>query len=90
MKYIVVMLEGKEYIFTFPKQVDHDRMFEAMAAIRFDVPNSFRGDWKRSLRDGCAISAGFITNGQCHGRSETLDLDSRPEIDTNLFKGQMA
>lgn len=82
MKYIVIMLEGKEKIFVFPKEVDHDRMYEAMQAIRFDT--GFR-DWERKLRHGEAISAGFVTNGVCHGRSETLNLDSRGDKDTALL-----
>jgi hypothetical protein len=84
MKYIVVVLEGKEKIFIFPKDVDHDRMYEAMEAIRFDT--GFR-DWSRKIRtEGEAVSAGFITDGRCHGRSETLGLDSRPEVDTALLR----
>lgn len=89
MKYIVVMLEGKEQIFIFPKEVDHDRMYEAMEAIRFDVAGTFRGDWRRKLRDGEAVSAGFVTNGVCHGRSETLNLDSRGEKDTALLAAML-
>lgn len=83
MKYIVVMLEGKDQIFIFPKEVDHDRMYEAMEAIRFGTKH----DWNRKIRsEGQAVSAGFITAGHCHGRSETLNLDSRPEKDTMLLK----
>ena len=85
MKYIVVQLDGKEKIFVFPKEVDHDRMYEAMEAIRFDMAGTFRGDWRRKIRDGEAVSAGFVTNGVCHGRSETLNLDSRGEKDTALL-----
>lgn len=89
MKYIVVQLEGKEQIFIFPKEVDHDRMYEAMEAIRFDVPGTFRGNWKRKLREGEAISAGFVGNGLCYGRSETLGLDSRLDVDTALLSKEM-
>lgn len=31
------------------------------------------------------IAAGFVENGKCHGRSETLDLDSRGYVDTALL-----
>lgn len=83
MKYIVILLDGKEVMFIFPKEVDHDRMYEAMEAIRFGSERA----WNRKLREGEAISAGFISNGECHGKSETLAVASRPEIDTALFKG---
>lgn len=82
MKYIVIMLEGKEVMFVFPKEVDHDRMYEAMENIRFGSERN----WERSLREGEAISAGFITGGVCHGSSETLGLQSRPGTDTKLFE----
>ena len=82
-KYIVVQLKDKENIFVFPKEIDHDRMAEAISAIRFDCGG---GAWERKYRDGEIISAGFITNSKCHGRSETLDKDSRPELDTILLR----
>ena len=82
MKYIVVALEGKESIFTFPRNVDHDRMYEAIETIRFRSPHN----WERKFRmEGEAISAGFVDNGVCHGRSETLGLDSRGDKDTALL-----
>jgi hypothetical protein len=87
MKYIVVNLEGHEAIFVFPKAVNHNRMAEALGAIRF-------GDgyyWERKLhrareKDGVLISAGFISGGVCLGRSETLGLASRGEADTKLLR----
>lgn len=86
MKYITTRLDDKEVIFVFPQCVDHDRMWEAMEAIRF-------GDhwtWKRKLHDGEAISAGFVDSaGNCHGRSETMDLKSRGSVDTALLKESM-
>ena len=84
MKYIVMLLDGKELIFVFPKMVDHDRMCEALGAIRFGDGRN----WERKFRDGEAISAGFVSGGVCHGRSETLDLDSRGAADTKLLQGQ--
>jgi len=38
-----------------------------------------------SLQFGTAISAGFITDGQCHGHSESLKLTARPVEDTLLL-----
>jgi hypothetical protein len=61
-------------------------MAEALEGIRFDT--GFR-DWERKIRkrDGDIISAGFIdAGGKCYGRSETLDLDSRPEKDSALYQ----
>lgn len=82
IKYIVMQLEDQLTLFTFPRSVDHDRMYEALGAIRFGCPSN----WSRKYRDGEAISAGFITDGKCHGKSETLNLKSRPDEDTKLYK----
>lgn len=83
-KYIVMQLEGEETIFTFPKSVDHDRMHEALEAIRFGSDRN----WGRKYREGEAVSAGFVDGGECHGKSETLGLKSRGAVDTKLLKGQ--
>lgn len=86
MKYIVADIDGVEEIFTFPNKVSHDRMAEALEAIRFDT--GFR-DWERKIRkrDGDIISAGFIdAGGKAYGRSETLNMDSRPEKDSLLYQ----
>ena len=85
MKYIVFELNGKEMIFMFPRQVDHDRMVEAAEAIRFGDHRN----WERKLRDGEIVSAGFVTGGVCHGRSETLDIGSRGKADTDLLHEAM-
>lgn len=84
MKYIVVQLGEKQSIFVFPRGVDHDRMFEALEAIRFGDERN----WVREIRkNGEAIAAGFIDDGRCHGRSETLNLDSRGDLDSILLRG---
>lgn len=83
MKYIVMSLDGKEEIFIFPRMVDHDRMAEACEAIRFGDSRN----WARKYRNGECVSAGFVDGMRCHGRSESLNLDSRPEIDTILLRG---
>lgn len=83
-KYVVMQVEGIQAIFVFPKFVDHDRMVEACAAIRFGSDRN----WERKTHaEGDLISAGFVTNGVCHGRSETLDLESRGDLDTALLRG---
>lgn len=81
MKYLVTVLEGEEVIFVFPRSVDHDRMTEALEAIRFGTSR----DWCRKLRESEVIAAGFVTRGVCHGHSETLDLKSRGDVDTALL-----
>ena len=80
-KYIVISIDGKESIFTFPKTVDHDRMYEAITAIRFGSDQN----WNRKLRLSKAISAGFVDGGECYGRSETLNIESRGDLDTLLL-----
>jgi hypothetical protein len=86
MKYIAVALDEKESIFIFPSDVDHDRMAEAIEAIRFRS----RQNWSRKFRTGEVIAAGFVTGGVCHGRSETLDLDSRGKVDTALLRAALS
>lgn len=83
MKYIVVSLKNKQSIFVFPRSIDHDRMYEAITGIRIGHGRN----WSREFRDGEAISAGFIDGGKCHGRSETLNLDSRGDLDSILLRG---
>jgi hypothetical protein len=86
VKYIVFELNAKEMIFVFPRDVDHDRMAEACGAIRWGGEHN----WRRSLRDGEAIAAGFVDNGVCHGRSETLGIASRGDADTKLLRALAA
>jgi hypothetical protein len=81
-KYVVVELKGVEEIFPFPKRIDHDRWFEAIGAVRMGSDRS----WDREYRMATAVSAGFITNGRCHGESETLKLSSRGDADTALLR----
>ena len=38
-----------------------------------------------SIQYATPISAGFITDGQCHGHSESLKLTARPVEDTALW-----
>ena len=85
MKYIVVILDGQEHLFVFPRTVDHDHMAEAIGMIRFGGARN----WVRSYMDADIVGAGFIDNGVCHGRSETLDIKSRNERDTALLAATM-
>jgi hypothetical protein len=81
VKYIVMALNDAEEIFVFPRSVDHDRMVEACEAIRFGGERN----WNRKYHDGEVVAAGFVDDGVCHGRSETLDLSSRGKKDTKLL-----
>ena len=78
MKYVVAKVEGgEEQIFIFPKAIDHDAFAEVLSYIKTGGRN-----WKREYRS--PISAGFTDGAKCYGRSETLNLSSRPS-DTSLL-----
>ena len=81
MKYICmkVIETGEEEIFTFPNSVDHDVMASELSAMK----DKSTGSWQRVRRE--PVSAGFVSNGECHGHSETLNLSSR-EQDTDILK----
>jgi len=80
MKYIVTkQSDGTEEIFLFPRKIDHDCMAEMLEHIR----NQMHGDWKRVFRE--PVAAGFVEDGECFGKSETLNLKSRPE-DSKLLE----
>ena len=81
MKYIVTILGGKEAMFVFPKEVDHHRFAEVLENIRYL-------DYYTQDNDGKVVSAGFICDSICAGKSETLDLISRPALDCALYKKQ--
>jgi len=81
MKYVVVKIKGKEEIFPFPRTINHDRFCEVLSFIKHGSDR----DWSREYAQ--PVSAGFIDNGKCHGRSETLNLDSRGELDDILLRG---
>ncbi|GAC1605795.1 MAG: hypothetical protein NVS3B3_04340 [Aquirhabdus sp.] len=78
MKYVVVHSEETgEQLFTFPKNINHDAFADVLRRIKTEGRN-----WTRPFRK--PISAGFTDGNRCYGRSETLDLDSRP-VDTELL-----
>lgn len=84
MKYICFenLDDDTQEIIVFPKTIDHDCMAEACARIK----NTNFGSWERIPR--IPVSAGFVTGGQCHGRSITLNLPSREEVDTEILRNQ--
>jgi hypothetical protein len=80
MKYIVTCdKDGNEDLFLFPRSIHHD----AMAEMLMHIKNQTFGNWERVFRE--PISAGFVDGSRCHGKSESLGLESRPE-DTILLK----
>lgn len=82
MKYVVVQRgDNPEEIFIFPKTIDHDAFAEVLSYIKVGGR-----DWKRERAK--PISAGFTDGEECFGRSETLNLDSRPKLDSFLLRGQ--
>lgn len=84
MKYICVLNpKGIKEVIIFPRQINHDVMAKNIARMK----NQAKGNWIREQRE--IISAGFITSDlKCHGRSETLGLDSRPE-DSDILARQL-
>jgi hypothetical protein len=70
-----------EEIFLFPDWVNHNCMKEVLSRIK----DQTHGNWTREFR--MPISAGFVShNLECHGKSETLGLESRGDIDTKILK----
>lgn len=82
MKFITTQdRDGKEELFIFPRNINHDAMAEVLGYIK----NQTHGNWSRVFRK--PISAGFIEGGKCCGMSESLKLKARPE-DTALLLAQ--
>lgn len=88
MKYIVFLNEStkQEEIMVFPKSINHDCFAEG-AHFR----NQTSGNWNRVFRK--PISAGFVGSTPkglvCLGESMSLNLKSRPEIDTTLLNNEL-
>lgn len=83
MKYIVFAdKRGEEYIVVFPQSLSHFDIANNLSTYRVttDIVND---KWHRD--NFKPISAGFIDSSGCYGRSETLDLNSRPK-DTELWE----
>lgn len=82
MKYVVVSSEKQgEQLFVFPKNVTHQSFAEILSKIRHGEGRN----WERIFRE--PISAGFTDGVKCYGRSESLDLASRPEDTALLQRG---
>lgn len=84
MKYIILKLEDKHYPFVFSKSLNHSDFCDIAKKTKM-YPNGGSRNWERLLRNSVCVGAGFISkDGTCHGRSESLGIDSRPE-DTKIF-----
>lgn len=80
MKYVVMKdKSGRESIFIFSKEIHHDCAAEVFGRIK----DQSTGRWNRVFRE--PVSAGFTDGKVCHGRSETLNLDSRGRVDEMLI-----
>lgn len=85
MKYIVVLSQGKERIFTFPNDINHDDMYDVI--IRVKLREGVNNWYRLSGLSPKAVSAGFVgVDGVCYGYSETLKVASRQEQDTALWR----
>lgn len=92
MKYIVFVGDKsdgqgeREFIVLFDRSIDHDLQFESLHSLR----NNSGPRWERCWIDPQPVSAGFVSPElQCYGRSETLNVISRPREDTELLKQQL-
>jgi hypothetical protein len=84
MKYIVTKNEeGTEEIFIFPKRYHHDDMADMVSSLK-SFKNHNPRDWERHYKE--PIAAGFTDGKACHGRSETLNLESRGRLDEMLIE----
>lgn len=87
MKYFILKIEsGEEIAVIFPRQVVHASMAEAVQTIRIGGQN-----WRRSWRSAEIVGAGFIgPDLVCYGKSDTLKVVSRGEVDTALVRREFA
>jgi hypothetical protein len=86
MKYVVMKNEdGKEEIFIFPRNLNHDDFAMAAGSVKRRDPNKHHTYWER--HHCTPVAAGFFSAGKCTGRSETLNLDSRGRVDELLITG---
>ncbi len=72
MKYVTFRGYGDdEQIIIFPKVIQHSYLAEQIAELSFGELHP--------------ISGGFVVDGECVGRSESLMMDSRGGVDTALI-----
>ena len=81
MKYVVfASTELGEQLVVFPCSINHNAMAEAVQGIRHGPAHD------RQRVRAVPVAAGFTDGLNCYGRSESLNLDSRREVDTFMLK----
>lgn len=84
MKYIVTKLpDGKEQIFVFDTDIIHAQFFENIKALK--TINYDSGTWERKHLLSKVVGAGFVHKGICQGKSESLGIASRGQVDIALL-----
>ncbi len=63
--------QHKEHIMVFPEKIQHSSFASAISELSF-------GELK-------PVSGGFVKDGECFGKSISLNMESRPQ-DTELLK----
>ncbi len=71
MKYVSFGGYNGEQIIIFPKKIQHSHFADSIKKLSFGTMYP--------------ISGGFIVDGKCVGRSESLRMDSRGDRDTALI-----
>lgn len=71
MKYVTFTGYAGEQIIIFPKKIQHSDFAKSVKELSFGTMRP--------------IAGGFIVNGECVGRSESLNMDSRGKLDTDLI-----
>jgi len=84
MKYVCMKNSAEmEEMFLFPNWVNHDCIEEVLSRIK----DQTHGNWHREFRH--PVSAGFVSlHLECYGKSESLGLESRGDIDTAILRKQ--
>lgn len=84
MKYIATKLpSGQEQMFVFDTDIMHVNFFETIKLIKtYDET----GAWQRKHAMAVCVGAGFVHKGVCKGRSESLGISSRGQVDTALLR----
>ena len=86
MKYVTMRNDatGKETIYLFDKSINHDLMAQTLHVTKIGDSHN----WERAFQS--PVSAGFVDHTwTCHGRSESLNLNSRDE-DTAILASQLS
>lgn len=86
MKYIVVEVTTKDIVrelpFIFPEAIVHSQMYKYM---QHQMTMEHNADSVRCVAAGflSSIQVGFGV--ECHGESESLNIKSREQVDTDLI-----